>query len=175
MGDLGRIRKKFIAAATVLGLISLGLLTYLVWPGSNGPRPAELQEHYLNLKTEVALWKKGNPDAVRADLTQFYAEDVPAKWSEISQRMDKLIRATGVSAPGIRYSVATSPKTVLPGVDQIQIETTVTGDYSKVARFINSLEQDKVFFIINKISLGSQEGGTVSLSITVDSFLRKAA
>ena len=174
MGDLQRMRKRFIAAATVLGLISLGLLTYLVLPGSNGPRPAELQEHYLSLKTEVALWQKGNPDAVRADLTQFYAEDIPAKWSEIPKRMDKLIRATGVSAPGIRYSTD-SAKAALPGVEQIQIETTVTGDYSKVAQFINSLEQDKVFFIINKVSLGSQEGGMVSLSITVDSFLKKTA
>jgi type IV pilus assembly protein PilO len=176
MGDLARIRKRFIAAAAVMGAISLGLLGYLLWPQSRGPRPADLQEQYLSLKSEVALWKKGNPDVVRADLKRFYSEDVPERYSAISQRMEKLFEASGVSAgAGIRYASDNQDKSMLPGVALVRVETTVTGDYAKVAHFINALERDKVFFIIDKISLSSHEGGTVSLVITVDTFLRQTA
>ncbi|HLW55185.1 MAG TPA: GspMb/PilO family protein [Candidatus Angelobacter sp.] len=172
--ELARLKRRFVAIATILGVISAGLLTYLLWPGSAGPRPAELREQYISLKSEVALWKKSNPDAVRSDLNQFYSADVPSKWSEISQRMEKLIQATGVTASsGIHYPVDNQEKGTLPGVEQVKIETTVTGDYSKVARFINALEQDKTFFIIDKIALSSQEGGTVSLNISVVTFLRQ--
>lgn len=175
MGDLARIRKQFIAVATVLGAISVGLLAYLLWPQSSGPRPADLQEQYLTLKSEVALWKKGNPDAVRADLNRFYSEDVPKRYSAISQQMEKLFQATGVTASGIHYASQNQDKTMLPEVEPVRVETTVTGDYAKVAHFINALEQDKTFFIIDKISLSSHEGGTVSLTITVDTFLRQTA
>jgi len=42
-----------------------------------------------------------------------------------------------------------------------------------VARFINAMEQDKYVFIINQISLNSQEGGVVSLQIKFETFLRQ--
>jgi len=176
MEDVKRLKNRFIAAATALSLICAGLLGYLLWPSSNGPSPAQLQEQYNSLKLEVASWQKNNPEKVRSDLKRLYADDVPARWSEISQRMTKLFQATGVSAPGIHYEFATEERSAptLPGVQQIKIDTTVTGEYSKVASFINALEQDKTFFIINRISLSGQEAGAVSLSISINAFLKQA-
>lgn len=174
MKDLSRLKMRFIALATVLSVICVGLLVYLVWPASAGPTPAELLERYRSLNAEVASWQKNNPDKVRADLKHLYVEDVPARWSEISQHMEKLFQATGVSSPGISYEIAPNDKNALPGIQEVKIDTNVTGDYSKVAGFINALEQDKLFFIIDRISLNSQEAGTVSLSITLDTFLRQA-
>jgi Type II secretion system (T2SS), protein M subtype b len=175
MDDIKRLKKRFITAATVLSLICAGLLGYLLWPASTGPSPAQLQEQYNSLKLEVASWQKNNPEKVRSDLKRLYSDDVPERWSEISQRMTKLFQATGVSAPGIHYEIATDDKSApsLPGVQQIKIDTTVTGEYSKVASFINALEQDKTFFIINKISLSGQEAGAVSLSISINAFLKQ--
>jgi type IV pilus assembly protein PilO len=51
----------------------------------------------------------------------------------------------------------------------------VTGDYLKVAHFINDMERSQLLFIIDKITLSSQEGGKVSLQITFDTFLKQAA
>jgi hypothetical protein len=174
INDLTRLRPRLITAATMLALTSACLLGYLVWPQPTGPAPARLEEEYKRLSGEVGLWQKSNPDKVRSDLQLLYSEDVPARWSEISQRMEKLIRESGVSWTAIHYPVDSADKMPIPGVEQVKIETIVTGDYAKVARFINALEQDKTFFIIDKISLSSQEGGTVSLVITVDTFLRQA-
>lgn len=174
MKNPARLKARFVTLATVLSLISVGLLVYLLWPASAGPTTTELQEQYRSLNAEVTSWQKNNPDKVRDDLKHLYVEDVPARWSEISQHMEKLFQANGVSAPGISYEIATNDKNMLPGIQEVKINTTVTGDYSKVAGFINALEQDKLFFIINRISLNSQEAGSVSLSITVDTFLRQA-
>jgi hypothetical protein len=64
----------------------------------------------------------------------------------------------------------------LPDIQRLQVETTVTGDYAKVARFINSLEQTKTFFVIRQITLnGTQEGGGVNLQIKFDTFLKQSA
>jgi hypothetical protein len=62
----------------------------------------------------------------------------------------------------------------LPDVQRISIETTVTGEYAKVARFINAIEQDKLVFIIDQISLNSQEGGVVSLQVKFETFLKES-
>lgn len=171
MRDVMRLRSRFITAATVLAITSACLLGYLLWPQSVGTRPEKLQEQYRSLSSEVALWQKSNPDKVRSDLKKLYSEDVPARWSQISQRMEKLIKESGVNWTAIHYPADNGDKMVIPGIEQVKIETTVTGDYAKVAGFINALEQDKTFFIIDRISLSSQEGGIVSLVITVDTFL----
>lgn len=173
MRDVMRLRSRFITAATMLAITSACLLGYLLWPESVTAKPEKLQEEYRSLNNEVGLWQKSNPDKVRSDLKTLYTEDVPARWSQISQRMEKLIRESGVNWSSIHYPPNSSDKMAIPGVEQVQIETTVTGDYARVAGFINALERDKTFFIIDKISLSSQEGGTVSLVITVDTFLRQ--
>lgn len=175
MGNLRRVKQRLILAATVLAAINLALLVYLLWAGSGSPSLQALQGRYSSLQRDVELWQKSNPEKTRADLKQFYADNLPARYSQITQRLDKLIRDAGVQAQTIHYPQETVEKGAPPDVQQIKIETNVTGDYAKVARFINALEQDKMLFIIEKISLTGQQGGVVSLQITFDTFLRQAA
>ena len=58
-------------------------------------------------------------------------------------------------------------------MQRIDIDTTVTGEYAKVAKFINAMEQDKFVFIIDQISLTSQESGVISLQIKFETFLKE--
>jgi len=179
MGDLQQTRKKFIAAATILGLIALVLLFYLVWGGSQSvqkAQEADLDQQIRSLTKEIALRKSNDPSKTREDLRRLYADDIPTRQSQISQRLEKLVQDSGVTEQSIRYSADTAEKNTLPGVQQLKVETSVTGDYTKVARFINAIEQDKLLFIINRISLNSQqERGGVSLQITFNTFLGEAA
>jgi Type II secretion system (T2SS), protein M subtype b len=176
MGDLEQIRKKFVAAAVTLALIVGALLVYLLWPKAQQAREADLRQQLTALNREVALWQKSDPATTRQDLKRLYADNVPSHASQISQHLEKLVQETGVTSPSIRYSPDTTEKTSLPGVQQVKIETAVTGDYSKVARFINAVEQDKLLFLIDKISLSSQqEKGIVSLQITFNAFVREGA
>ncbi len=180
MGDLQKIQKQFATVATILGLAILALLVYLMWPGSSPSaleaKRASLQEQHDSLSRDVKLWQSSNPEKTRADLKVLYA-DIPNRYSQISQHIQKLSQETGVSSQSIKYSTAdTGEKTELPDVQRIRIDTTISGDYAKVARFVNAMEQDPLLFIIEKISLSGQpEGGAVSLQITFDTFLKGAA
>jgi cytoskeletal protein RodZ len=179
MGDLQKTRRRFVIAVAALAVVNVALLAYLLWPGSSASaqeeQEAALQQRYNSLKAEVERWKGSDPARIREDLKKFYAEDVPVRSSQISEQIEKLMKETGVSAPAISYSPETAEKTALPGVQKIKVETTVTGDYAKVARFINSMEQANLLFIIDKVSLSGQERGNVTLQITFSTFLKEAA
>ena len=58
-------------------------------------------------------------------------------------------------------------------MQRINIATTVSGEYAKVAKFINAMEQDKFVFIIDQISLTSQESGVISLQVKFQTFLKE--
>jgi hypothetical protein len=179
MGDLQAIRKRFWIATAVLGLVNVALLAYLLRPGASASaqeaQEASLQQRANDLKVEVEKWKVSNPEKIREDLKKFDAENVPVRSSQISEQIEKVIKDTGVTAPAISYPLVTGEKASLPGVQQIRIETTVAGDYGKVASFINKMEQAKPLFIIDKVSLTTQEGGTVTLQISFTTFLKGTA
>ncbi len=70
--------------------------------------------------------------------------------------------------------------TELPGLRRVIVNATFSGDYSRAARFINALERDKTFFIIDGIALGGQTAsgqnpGSVQLQIVVETYLRSEA
>jgi len=179
VGDPRKVQKRFATLAAVLGLTVLLLLGYLFWPGSSRSaqeeEKARLQQKLTSLSSEVELRKNSNPGKTRAELKAFYA-DLPSRYSEISQRLEKLSQEAGVTSASIKYSVEAPDKNDLPDVQRIKIDTTVTGDYAKVAEFVNKMEQDRLLFIIEKIALSTQsEGGAVSLQISFDTFLKGAS
>jgi Type II secretion system (T2SS), protein M subtype b len=173
MSDWKPIRQRFLVAVAVLGAIVLALLGYLLWPRTGRLDKASLAQTRDSLTREVA--RISDPTQTREDLKQLYARNIPDRFSSISEELEKLFRESGVSQQAISYKPESDQKSGLPGVQQITVETTVTGDYLKVARFINSMERSQLLFIIDRISLTSQEGGKVSLQITFDTFLKPAA
>jgi hypothetical protein len=175
MGRLQGVRQRFILGAVVLGAINVALAVYLLWGGSGGPTLSALQKTSADLQREVTLLETNNPEKTRGVLKKFYADNIPVRFSQISEQVDKLTHDTGVTAPSIQYPRGNEEKGGLPDVKEVKIETNVTGDYAKVARFINALEQDQMLFVIEKISLTGQQGGVVSLQISFSTFLREPA
>ncbi len=181
MGHLTKVKRQFTLILVVLGLLDLALIGYLVWPGSSKAsklaQEQALQQKATSLAHEVApldgLSEK--LDKTRVDVKAFYEQKIPSQSSEISQHLEKLVQETGVTTQGFHYSQekTNSDKDELPGVHRIGIETTVSGEYSKVAGFINALERDRIVFVINQISLSGSEGGGVSLSIKFETFLKE--
>lgn len=173
MGDLSPVRQRFITAAAALGAILLALLVYFFWPRSEQADKDQLTRTRDNLTREVA--GISDPAQTREDLKQLYTRDVPDRFSSISEELEKLFKESGVTQQAISYKPETDQKNTLPGVQQITVETTVIGDYLKVAHFINDMERSQVLFIIDKISLSSEAGGKVSLQITFDTFLKQTS
>lgn len=180
MNGLERIRKRFFTFLSILAVVDLILLSYLLWPGSSstGRKAQEdkLQQQYRELTREVAPLKDIDEKLVhtRADISKLYQEEIPNRWSQISGQLETLIRESGVTSESVRYTTEKPEKGDLPDVQRISVETSVKGDYSKIARFINTMEQDKLMFIIQQVSLTGQEAGMVTLQIKFNTFMREA-
>jgi Tfp pilus assembly protein PilO len=184
MDNLAKTQQKFTWILGILGVVDLLLIVYLLLPGSSPSAMAaqekSLQEQANSLEREVTPLRGIDKKlaVTRVDVKKFYEQNVPSQYSQISQHLEKLMQEAGVTASqGIHYgevkSTERNDKNDLPDVQRIAIDTTVTGEYAKVARFINAMEQDKFLFIIDEISLGSHEGGVVSLQIKCETFLRQ--
>jgi len=183
MNNLEKTKNRFTLILSVLGAVNLLLLIYLLLPGSSpSARAAQeesLQQQKKTLTSEVTplIGIDKKLAQTRVDVKKFYEQKVPSQFSEISQHLEKLMKDAGVTAKGgIRYSQEHSTdkdKVDLPDVQRIGVDTTVTGEYTKVATFINAMEQDKFVFIINQITLNSVESGVVSLQIKFETFLKQ--
>lgn len=180
MGSLDKVKTKFTLILVILILVDVALIAYMFWPGSS-PSSRQAQENTLQQK-EASLSHEVAPlhdldkklAETRVDVKKFYEQKVPGQSSEISQHLEKLVQETGVTTQGFHYSEEkSSEKNDLPDVQRIGIDTTVSGEYTKVARFINALEQDKFVFVITQIALTGAEGGGVSLQIKFETFLKE--
>jgi Tfp pilus assembly protein PilO len=181
MRDLQKIRQRVFTVLAILGFICAGFLVYLLWPGSSISAQREqaeaLQQQYKSLSHEVEPLNgiEGKLMQTRADIKTFYKETVPSRASEISLRLERISQDAGVQNQGIRYSTKTSSdKNDLPGLQRLEIDTSVSGEYPKLAHFINAIEQDKVLFVIDEVTLSSQQSGMVTLQIKLHTFLKEA-
>ena len=66
----------------------------------------------------------------------------------------------------------------LPGsageLTEVRIDATLSGDYRPLVQFINSLERDKLFFVIHRETLTGQQSGTVNLRLGLTTYERGA-
>jgi len=180
MTNLQQVRTRFTIIVGVLVTICLVLLGYLLWPGtrisSQRAQEETLQQQYHSLGREVAPLRGMDQKLIktRADIKDLYRDRIPNRASQISQEVEKLTKETSVTAQSIHFIPAKPDKGDLPDVQVLEIDTTVVGEYANVARFINALEQSKMFFVINQVTLNGQEGGQVSLQIKFQTFLKGA-
>lgn len=180
MTNLQQVRTRFTIIVSLLSAVCLALLGYLLWPGtsisSQRTQEESLQQQYHSLGREVAPLRGMDQKLIktRSDIKELYQDRIPGRASQISQEVEKLTKQTSVTAQSIHFVPEKPDKGDLPDVQVLEIDTTVVGDYANVARFINALEQSKMFFVINQITLNGQEGGQVSLQIKFQTFLKGA-
>jgi hypothetical protein len=86
--------------------------------------------------------------------------------------MGKLAAQNGVKMGQVKYETK-EPEAV--GLTPFLLEATCQGDYLHLVRFINALERDKTFFIVNSVVLGDAQGGTVKLQMKLESYVRPGA
>jgi type IV pilus assembly protein PilO len=103
-----------------------------------------------------------------ADADKFYADRLPDTYSSIAAELGTLQRQTGVVQSRITYS----PKAVGGGLTEVLMESSLSGDYPALMRYINDMERDKLFFVIRGVQLNGQQGGQVNLRLRSDTYLR---
>ena len=55
---------------------------------------------------------------------------------------------------------------------EARMDASLSGDYRPLVLFINSLERDKMFFLITGVTLTGQQSGVVGLRLRVTTYLR---
>ena len=57
-------------------------------------------------------------------------------------------------------------------LQRVEMEADLAGNYTSLAKFINALERDEMFFIINSVTLGGQPQGPVKLNVKLETYLK---
>jgi hypothetical protein len=176
MPDLRRSRTRLNIALGVLLLVNVAAAAMLMTPlaGREDLRQDELRQLWLNLKgRQSAPWRgldKKIPQA-RQDIEAFYQDRFPSGYSAISTDMGRIASEAGVKVSSEKYSQKDSG---VDGLQLVEIEADVSGDYLPLVRFINSLERNRIFFIVDDLELAGEQSGTVKLQIKLETYLRMA-
>ncbi len=176
MASLTEARKRFTVIAAVLGGIALLAVLYLVMPFSTATSEQfreldQTRAEFKNAERQV-LPLRGLPTKLvksQQDIRSFYRERLPAKYSVISEELGKLASHSGAILSDVRYDTF---ETDLPDLEQVTMTAAVSGDYAKVVKFINAVERNKVFFLIDGLSLADQKAGVVRLDLRMETYLR---
>ncbi|MES2393765.1 MAG: hypothetical protein V4555_19160 [Acidobacteriota bacterium] len=100
----------------------------------------------------------------------FYEARLPYATSQVAAELGKLA-GKGVRLSRAQYVYAP----ILSGANsltELRIDATVSGDYRPTVEFINALERDRLFFVIDGINLNGQQNGQVNLRIRITTYLR---
>ena len=178
MADLKQARKKFVSVSVVLAVISVCAVLYLVSPV--GASNAELNSDLKQVSREVEIKEKqvaplrGLPEKLvktSADITGFYRTRLPQHQSDVSEELGKLASRGNVTLSDVKYE---NFDTDIPELRAVVVDAQLSGEYSRIARFINAVERDKMFLMVDSLSLDDQKVGAVRLQLKFGTCLRPA-
>jgi type IV pilus assembly protein PilO len=176
MPDLRHTRKNLKIALGIMVAVDLIALAIYVSPlvGSTDSRRQELNrlQGELILKTKQVAPLQNLPLKVQLasrQIADFYKRRFPAQESEIPSELGKLASPNGVTIEQVRYKVKEEGAGRLMPVE---IEADLAGNYTGLARFINAMERDDMFFIIKSVNLGGQPQGPVKLNVKLETYLK---
>jgi len=176
MPDLRKTRKDLKIALVVMAGIDLLAAALYFSPliGSAETRRMDLNQLQAELtqKTRQVAPLKDLPQKVHLashEISEFYQKRLPSQNSQILTEIGKLASANGVRIEQGTYKPADE---ITVGLQPIQMEYNLGGSYTSLARFINAVERDDMFFIINSVTLGGDPQGPVKLSVKLETYLK---
>lgn len=179
MPDLRQTRKTLkITLAAMLGAdLLLAIVYFSPLVGSAESRRMELNrlQGELTIKTRQVAPLQNMPEKVLLANTQiadFYKKRFASQDSQIATEFGKLAASNGVAIVQGKYTV----KPAGPGgLQPVEVEADLAGNYTALAKFINAIERDEMFFIINSVTLGGEPTGPVKLNVKLEAYLKAAS
>jgi type IV pilus assembly protein PilO len=178
MASIRETRKKLMPALIALAILDLACIVYVFSPAgrSRQARQREFQGMHQQLlaKQQEVLPTRGMDRKLTqasTDITGFYDTRFPAQYSAVLEELGKVAGDNGVHLSGVKYEEKDAP---IEGLRRLNMEITLSGDYLQEVKFINALERDKMFFLIDGIALGEQQG-VVRLQLKLETYLRAGA
>ncbi|GAC1417736.1 MAG: hypothetical protein NVSMB62_08780 [Acidobacteriaceae bacterium] len=168
-----------IAGVALLAIINIYLLIQLVylWQKTSSNNADAVAQQQIALKTaEIGAQPLRGLDTKLAQATTdadaFYDHRLPGSDSEVLAELGILTHSHTVRLTRAQYLHAP----VLPGtageLTEMRIDASLSGDYRPLVQFINGLERDRIFFLIDAVTLTGQQSGTVNLRLRLRTYLR---
>jgi hypothetical protein len=178
MASIRETRKTLMPVVIALAVLDLACVGYILSPAGRS-RQARQREYYemrqqLVAKQQEVLPTRGMDQKLKQashDITDFYGQRFPAQYSEISAELGKVAADNGVHLANIKYEEKPAP---IENLHKLNIEIALSGDYLQEVKFINGLERDKMFFLIDGVALGEQQGN-VRLQLKLETYLQVGA
>lgn len=179
---IGNIREAYrfvLIAMIVLLLVCVAAAAVLMSP--LGRSRANRQADYDNVRARLmekrreALPSRDMGQKLveaRQQIDNFYADRLPTRYSTISETLGELAAKNGVRINNAQYK---SDDADVAGLQRVDIDVSVAGDYAQEMRFVNALERAKTFFVIDSVELGAAQGGEVQLKLKLQTFLKTGA
>ncbi len=170
------------AGVGVLAILNLYLLAHIAfaWNATGKADAAALVRQNAQLQeAQRAAEPLRGLDAklaqATADADSFYKRRLPYEGSQIDAELGALARRQSVKLT--RVALVYDP--VLPNtpgaLTEVRMDATLSGDYRPLMLFLNSLERDRLFFLISGVTLTGQQSGTVNLRVKLTSYIRPTA
>jgi hypothetical protein len=178
MASIREVRKRLVPVLIGLVVIDLACVGYLLSPlgRSREARQSDLDGLKVQLaaKRQEVLPARGMDGKLKqasTDIEGFYTGRFPSQYSAVSEVLGKLAAANGVQIAAVKYDDKDAP---VEGLRKVEIELALSGSYLQEVKFINALERDKTFFLIDGVTLGEQQGN-VRLQLKLETYLRSGA
>jgi type IV pilus assembly protein PilO len=176
---LGTLKNFHIAGAVALGLVNLYLLAHMAfaWRAANSQNAAALADQTIQMKTaEIAKQPLEGLDEKLAQATKdadkFYKQRLPFADSQVAGELGTLAKKQGVKLTRVQYAHSPVMDGTAGALTEARMDASLSGDYRPLVVFLNSLERDKMFFLITGLTLTGQQSGTVGLRLRLTTYLR---
>jgi type IV pilus assembly protein PilO len=167
------------AGVGLLVLVNVYLLVHMafLWQSASSNNAQAQAQQQIELKAaEIASQPLRGLDAKLEGATtnadKFYRERLPGKLSEVLAELGVLTKKQSVRLTRSQNTY----KAVLAGsageLTEFRMDASLSGDYRPLMQFISSIERDKMFFVIESVTLTGQQSGTVNLRLRLKTYLR---
>ncbi|HMG02364.1 MAG TPA: hypothetical protein VK596_04475 [Edaphobacter sp.] len=169
----------YYAGVALLALINLYLLVQIAftWRAARSQDATALEQQAVSMRAAEIATKplEGLDDKLSkatADSDTFYAKRLPTAYSEVLAELGVLTKQHGVKMARGQYVYSPVLDGAAGALTEVRMDASFSGDYRPLVLFINSLERDKMFFLIRGVTLAGQSTGTVGLRLSLTTYLR---
>jgi Tfp pilus assembly protein PilO len=178
MPDIRRTQRRFTVVLVTMLAICAAAGGVLLSPVGRSSRARRQQLEQLRSELRVKAVEADSFRGIGAkvktakeQVAGFYQERLLSSYASISEKLGAVAEKSGVTLGTGHYHAASSG---VPDLQRLEIEASITGDYTQAVKFINALEREKAFFLIDSITLSPQQSGIVQLQLRIEALLKEA-
>ena len=163
-------------AALLVITVYCAVHLFLVWQALGASNADALASQRANLRAaQIAAAPLRGMDEKLATSTKqadvFSVGRLPYADSQIAAELHALTKRANVRLS--RIQLIHGPGLAGPDpLTEVKMDASISGDYRPTVEFVNSLERDRMFFMINGIALTGQQTGQVNLRLRMTTYLR---